>query len=479
MKRLIPTLMILAAVSLARAQDSTLREVKSELEALKESLQETKGIADKLAKIKVSGYLQLQWQHADSNGIGSVAGGNFPSASNQRLQLRRGRLKTAYDAGTSQYILELEVLPSGVSLKDAEIVLLEPWLKTFALFGGVMDRPFGFEIMYSSSAHEAPERTRVYQTVFPGEKDLGLKLEINPNENMGFLNHLNFKGGLFTGTAGGSTPGNAVAVAPAKAVVRDSTGAPTKDTVVANLPTGKTAPASNGDEIDSSLDFIGRLGFKAPFNDLNLEFDGGISMYLGKSYSGNDTVYQMQGETALVPTAGNKNKAFDRQAFGVDAQIYYDIPFLGGMSLRGEYLQGTMPGTLGSSKNYGTSGSAAGTDYPGSYMATRNFMGWYASWIQNFGKKFQTVVKYDVYDPNTDVEGSAVGTPAGGKLSVQDLAFQTFGLGLIYYWDANLRFTGYYDIVTNEEAGGTTGVNANWLNDLSDNVLTFRAQVKF
>ena len=462
------------------AVDERLTNLKGQVDGINEDYLETKGTVNKLAKIKVSGYLQLQWQHADSNGIGSVAGGNFPGNSNQRMQLRRGRLKTTYDAGLSQYMLELEVVPSGVSLKDAEAVITEPWLKTFTLGAGVMDRPFGFEIPYSSSAHEAPERTRVFQTVFPGEKDLGARLEINPTEKMGLLQYLNFKGGVFTGTSSASTPSNAVNVVPTRVIITDSLGK--KDTTVANLPNGKTAAPSNGDEIDSTVDIIGRLGFKAPFNELNLAIDGGVSFYAGKSLSTNDTVYADSSGIALIPTKGNKNKTFARNAYGVDMQLYYDIPVIGGLSLRGEYLTGQMPGTVASSKPFGSSGSATGIDFPNSYMAIRKFAGYYVSWIQNVGSKVQTVVKYDVYDPNTKVSGSTVGLPGTGRLGKEDLKYTTIGAGVLYYWDENVRFTAYYDKVTNEKVAGTVAPASSlypYTKDLKDNVFTLRMQVKF
>ncbi len=474
----------------AKPVDEEFTKLKGTVEGLNESYTDTKNTVDKLSKLKVGGYIQAQWQHADSNGISSAAGGNFPGSSNQRLQIRRGRLKTSYDAGTSQYVLEFEVLPSGVSMKDAEIILNEPWLKTFSLTAGLMDRPFGFEIPYSSSAHEAPERTRVYQTVFPGEKDLGVKLEMNPGDDMGFLKYFNLKGGLYTGTAGGSTPTNPVSLTSTKLVVKDSLGKAIKDTVTANIPNGKTAAASNGDEVDSTMDFIGRIGFKAPFQELGLAIDGGYSVYLGQSMSGNDTVYQLSGTNSLA-TTGNKNKKFDRQVFGADLQAYYDLPYVGGLSIRGEYLMGTMPGTIASSKNYGSSGAAVGNDFPKSYMVMRNFSGWYVSWIQNLGSKFQTVVKYDVYDPNSDVKGSAVGLAANGALNEQDLQYQTLGMGLIYYWDANVKITAYYDMVTNEKTNSATpdfldaptnkkpNSLALYKKDLSDNVFTLRLQVKF
>ncbi len=461
----------------APTENEEFTKLKGTVDGLGESYLETKTTVDKLAKLKIGGYIQAQWQHADSNGIANVAGGTFPGTSNQRLQIRRGRLKFTYDATTSQYIAEFEILPSGVSLKDAEIILLEPWLKTFTLTAGIMDRPFGYEVGYSSSAHETPERSRLAQTVFPGEKDLGVKLEINPPESMGLLSMFSLKAGFYTGTAGGSTPGNSVQLVPTKVVVRDSALKATKDTVLVNLANGKTALAANGDEVDSTLDFIGRFGFKLPFNDLNLAIDGGASVYYGNSLSGNDSLYNENGGLST----GNKNKQVVREAYGVDAQIYYDIPVIGGICVRGEYVQGTMPGTVASNKPYGTAGTSVGPDFPNAYMQNRSFNGWYATAVQNIGRKFQAVVRYDVFDPNTAVSGDDVGKDATLKLGTQDLAYNTLGLGLVYYWDTNFKFTAFYDMVTNETVNGGAAAPglAAWKNDLNDNVVTLRGQMKF
>jgi hypothetical protein len=431
--------------------------LKGQVESLNEGYLVTKTTVDKLAKIKVSGYIQAQWQYADSNGaaMGTMAGGGFPANSNQRLQVRRARLKTVYDNVTSQYVLELEARPSGVSLKDVEIILNEPWLKTFSLAMGLMDRPFGFEVGYSSSAHEAPERTRLYQTMFKDEKDLGVKLEANPTEQMGLLQYFNFKGGLYTGTAGYN--------------------------------------GGTGDEIDSTLDVIARLGTKVPVYALNLAVDGGVSLYSGKSLNLSDSAYTMS-DTGFALSRGNNKQRFDRNAYGLDAQVYYTIPLigdlLGGTSLRGEYVWGRTPGTLAANGPYGATGA-------GTPIAVRDFSGWYVTLLQNLGEHAQAVVKYDEFDPNTKVKGDEILGLADGKnrynLGPADLKYKTLGLGLIYYWTETVRLSAYYDMVTNETVNGATP--ATFLNgtpatakahplyaytaDLKDNVLTARVQVKF
>ena len=178
--------------------EEQIAEVKGSVEGMNETLLEMKSVLDALKKIKISGYIQAQFQSAESDGANSVyQGGVFPSTTHNRFMIRRGRIKFNYDNDLTQYVLQLDATERGVSLKDAYISIKDPWLKTFGLTGGVFDRPFGFEISYSSSMRESPERSRLFQTLFPGERDLGAKLEITPQD--GFFSFLNFKGGLFTG----------------------------------------------------------------------------------------------------------------------------------------------------------------------------------------------------------------------------------------------------------------------------------------
>ncbi len=74
-----------------------------------------------------------------------------------------------------------------MSIKDAYLRFSAPWLKNaVALKGGVYDRPFGFEISYSSSSRESPERSRIFQVLFPGERDLGFGLELQGPEAIPF-----------------------------------------------------------------------------------------------------------------------------------------------------------------------------------------------------------------------------------------------------------------------------------------------------
>src|SRR5882672_6528745 len=53
-------------------------------------------------KLKINGWVQAQYQVADTVGAASVAGGNFPANSNNRFILRRGRIKFTYEHSFAQ-----------------------------------------------------------------------------------------------------------------------------------------------------------------------------------------------------------------------------------------------------------------------------------------------------------------------------------------------------------------------------------------
>ena len=416
--------------------EEQIAEVKGSVEGINETVLEMKSVLDALKKIKISGYIQAQFQSAETDGANSVyQGGVFPSTTHNRFMIRRGRIKFNYDNDLTQYVLQLDATERGVSLKDAYVSIKDPWLRTFGFTGGVFDRPFGFEISYSSSMRESPERSRIFQTLFPGERDLGAKLEITPQD--GFFSFLNFKGGLFTGN--GVNP-----------------------------------------ETDNAKDFIGRLGFQFPFYEENLSIDGGVSGYFGQvriddTRLVNNAAVITKAYTVNSPTSfsvDSTSKYWDRNYIGPDLEIYYDLPILGGFSLRGEYIQGKNPGTQNANLPY----RALNGDL---YM--RNFYGYYLSYVQNIGLSHQFIFKYDVLDPNKDVVGSEIGLPANTRLTSADVKYTTIGLGWVYHWDSNVKFVLYYDMITNEKIAQSSTVSslAPFKEDLKDDVVTFRMQYRF
>jgi hypothetical protein len=409
----------------AKTTDERVADLEGKVEGINEGTAEMKSVVDALRKIKLTGYIQAQYQWAEAPGAKSFAGGDFPSTANSRFTIRRGRLKVNYDNTLTQYVLQVDATERGLVLKDAYVSVKEPWLQTFGLTAGVFNRPFGFEISYSSSNRESPERTRLFQTLFPGERDLGAKIEVMPTRGWG--QYFNFQGGWFAG--------NGVAA-----------------------------------ETDSKKDFIGRIGFQIPITSRNLAIDGGFSTYQGAvRLDDGKSAFVLDSPTNFGTVASRRY--FDRDYYGADLQLYYDLPVIGGFSFRTEYIQGKQPGTATSSNGYRVGNGDL-------YM--RDFKGYYFWYVQNIREKNQFVIKYDVYDPNRDVKGANIGLPANAKLSAADLRYNTFGIGWVYHWDANVKFTAYYDFVSNEKANPAgVGALAPFRGDVKDDVLTLRVQYKF
>lgn len=477
-----------------------LSNVKADLEGHKEGYLETKNTVDKLSKISISGYTQFQYRYAtdtvaNSNfNIGEFQGGSLPASKinnanatdvNGIFQIRRARLKVSYKGDQTAASATLEMLPQGVSLKDLQMSYKEPWLKSVGLKAGIFDRPFGHEISYSSSAREVLERSRGTQILMPGERDLGVSLFLEADDNApAILQHLDFKAGLFSGNGGTSV------------------------------------------ELDDKKDFIGRVGLKLPWESAGLAFDAGVSSYIGSSHTNFDTVFTLVNKQWTKKSLDVNAHDLTRQYTGVDAQFYYDMPFLGGLSLKGEYVWGKQPGTSKSSvavRPYDfddvsanevkavtgvnatldadkdvsavttVTGSAASYAFSKPlYAYEREFASYYLWLTQNLGSKFQASVRYDVFDPNTAVAEGDFKAVADSKdpkkmssksLTAADLAYSTLSTGLAYHITANMRFGVYYDVVQNEkvakaDANGLV-INKYLVNDLKDNILSFRLQYKF
>ncbi len=153
----------------------TPEEVAAQVEAQGEALTETRNTVEILNRLKITGYIQAQFVDDERSRDELVSGG---TRNLDQFSIRRGRVKFTYQATpTSKFVIQPDITSSGVVLKDGYVELTEPWTAwKHTLTAGQFNWPFGFEIMYSSSQREVPERSRVYRTLFPGERDRGIML---------------------------------------------------------------------------------------------------------------------------------------------------------------------------------------------------------------------------------------------------------------------------------------------------------------
>lgn len=384
---------------------------------------------EKGGQLKITGYLQAQWQLAQQKGIDAFGdGGSFGENSDNRFMLRRGRVKFTYDLGVMQVVFQPDFSEKGVKVRDAYIKLTAP-SQVIGGQVGIFDRPFGYEIGYSSSYRETPERSRVYLSLFPNERDLGAMLSLSGRKGT-FMSRFMLNGGLFNG--------NGV-----------------------------------GEETDSRKDFIGRLAYLHTYK--TGRWGAAFSYYNGGVLNPVNEKYKFVKDRGFVKQEGVQGEYSKRQYFGFAAQVSQQWA-AGTTHVRAEYLWGKQPGTQNKNADPGGTSFGAGSDP----LYLRSFRGAYVYFIQDIGKsKHSLVFKYDNYDPNTKIGADRIGRLPG--TGAADVAYNTYGVGYMFRWNKYLTLSAYYDMVSNEKCPGLANDNPlkDYARNIKDNVLTLRIQAKF
>jgi hypothetical protein len=376
--------------------------------------------------IKITGYFQTQFQHAQSQGISSFSGGDFAENSDNRFIIRRGRIKIDRVDKYSSIVFQIDATQDRINLMDGFIQLQEPNYKQLRLTAGLFNRPFGYSIVYSSGYRDFPERARVFQTLMPRERDIGAMLSWQP---LPFIN------------------GDLAAVNGSGLYARD---------------------------YDSQKDIIGNLSFK--FDSLankKLQLGLGGSFYKGSVRNNTDSYYTPNASGFDKNTAATfEGKNLKRNYFGGNVQLQYQHPF-GIATLKAEYVKGTQPGVAASSSVKGTLASQSFTTQPATDLYLRDFTGCYIWFTQQILKsKFNVLLAYDFYDPNSKISESEIGllnnTTAG------DIKFNTLGYGLTYMFNTRVKFTAYNEHVSNDPTQ-----LEDYTADIKDDVLTLRLQYRW
>jgi hypothetical protein len=395
------------------------------------------GIYKKFDHIRISGYMQPQFQAAQAKGLKNFSGGDFPTNVNNRFMLRRGRIRFDYihfaqKKGPSvQFVFQFDGTERGVVIRDFWGRLLENKYSLFALSMGMFARPFSYELNLSSSDRESPERGRMSQILMKTERDLGAMISFEPRKKDHPLRYLKIDAGLFNGQ-------------------------------------GLAATA----DFDSHKDLISRVSLKPYPVSKTITLSAGASYLNGGLLQNTKYVYHSSnnsfGKTFIVDsTATNSGKIAPRIYYGADMQVKIKNKF-GFTELRAEYMFGTQTATAANSETP----AALLTGTEGHYI--RKFNGAYFYLLQHiFNEHHQLAVKYDWYDPNTKVKNNDIGKP-GTVLNATDLKYSTLGFGYIYYMNENLKLVLWYDKITNEKTQLPP-----YTKDVKDNIFTCRLQFRF
>ncbi|MEN9523627.1 MAG: hypothetical protein RL065_2004 [Bacteroidota bacterium] len=396
-----------------------------------------------LKRIKIEAYIQAQYQIAEANGAKSFEGGNFAEGVDKRFMLRRGRFRLTYEHNNFKLFMQPNLSENGIQLMDFWGKIKDNKWNSFGLQMGLMNRPFGYEIGYSSMTRETPERGRMSQSIFPSERDLGAMVMYEPL-SASRMHWLKIEAGIYNGTG----TANPIDIATKGA----------------------------GPDFDYKKDFIGHFILKNSYFGERLKISGGASYYNGGIVQANKFVYSMStnsdGESifAVDSSTNNKGKIAKKEYMGADFQASYD--WKGGLTtIRAEYIQGVQP----SSKSDSRTSPVA----PSAETVNRNFNGAYFYFVQNIAhSKHNIVVKYDWYDPNTKISGMELtAKDSKGKstnITATDINYKTLGLGYLYTLNEHVKLMLYFAYVENENTK-----LAGYTSNLKDNVFTARVQYKF
>ena len=136
----------------------------------------------RIDKIRLSGYIQARYQSFENASEAANPGGPGVAVrgpATDGFTLRRVRFTLA--ARPTDKIgarIQLDAAGAAVATRDAWVDYFfsgNPATGYTATLGQ-MKYPFGFEVVQSSSVREAPERARVTNFFFPGERDRGFKI---------------------------------------------------------------------------------------------------------------------------------------------------------------------------------------------------------------------------------------------------------------------------------------------------------------
>jgi hypothetical protein len=270
-------------------------------------------------------------------------------------------------------------------VKDAYAVVNIPKLKDFTLWAGQMNRP-DYEVEYSSSQREVLERSRVIRAIYPGEREIGVKLEYN-GSTIPLKFQLMAMNGNFTGT--------------------------------------------QAKDVDSKKDIMGRLVYSIKLPGAGVGIDLGANGYFGGNLA--KTNKYVKNSDGTLDSLDNVWRYLDKNWIGGEVQIFADV--LGGLAIKGEYIAGinSTPSTVAA-----TATMAQMKASPSTY---NNFSGYYLYFIKNIGPKNQFVAKYDYYDPNTKLSSDAAGN---------SIYYKTWTIAWQYYLNDNIRISLNYEMPENE-----------------------------
>jgi hypothetical protein len=377
------------------ALDARLSAVETKAAGTEETVGALQSTVDGLKKIKVGGFVQGRYEyHQDA------LDGTSKYKSENRFYVRHGYLGARYEGKNAEYFLQIDANNNdGVVLKDAEATFVDTWTPFhLRVTLGQFKIPFGYEILQSDADREMPERATVITTLFPGDRDRGLRLQ-------GAYEMLRLNVALVNGASFGQ-----------------------KD------PSNYFGVTQNGYDPNGFKTIVGRLGADLGF------LVGGFSWMWGRTL---DTKF---GALDVIDTSSTAGKllpdtytSFSQTRLAGDVQGYVDVPELGGLAIKGEMIWAHK-----TNRAYDLAKANS--------CLNSQSLGWMITVVQNIGPYLGVALRLDQFDPllSSTVDPKCYDTTVTPKPTAAIAARDTdrltrLGVALLAYGSANIKFTLSYE----------------------------------
>ena len=354
-----------------------------------------------------------------------------------RFNIKRARIRAALDReyitgavefdgnttnGPTARVLDAEASLRWPARSAGELPIIMATIGAFKI-------PFGFEVGQSDRDRLFLERSTAERAFFPGEYDLGARLQ-------GGWHALRYQFAVMNGEPAG-----------------ESTGFPGRDP-------------------NHQKDFVGRIGIEAPLVE-RLIVSAGVSALSGTGFHpgtpatkptiqwqdrNQDGIFQPTEVTETPGKAATPSANFTRQAVGFDLRLVGRLLSLGETTAYGElYLAKNLDRAILPADPKGI----AGRDL--------NELGGYFGITQEICRHGIVGFRYDYYNPDRDSTDTQL-----GFVVPQTFMYQTFAFTAALQAAAG-RLIVEYDINTNHQGRDANGLPAN----LKDNAVSLRGEVKF
>ncbi len=411
-------------------------EARLETEATRRAIEQTKVIHAGRLGISINGFVQadaVMWNQRSTDQLDPSTGNPINQT---RFLIRRARLRAELDYRWIAGALEFD--GNTVNGSQARIIGAEAsfvWrnrqlgLPPYLMFTiGLFKTPFGFEIQQSDKDRLFLERSNTEQALFPGEYDLGARLQ----------------GGW--------------------RFVRWQLAAMNGD------PLGEKA--FPGRDPNQSKDFVGRVGVDTRlFGRVQLaagfSADYGTGFHKGTAASkdtlvwrdsNEDGVVQLNEITVIRGQTASPSMNFGRYALGGDLELILNLPRLGELTVYGEIVAGN------------NIDRALQIADPIVKARDLRELGFYIAVTQELTQWGMVGLRYDRYDPDRDSNDLR-----GGVQVPLDSTYSTLAIAAAARYPGYGRLVLEYDHNTNPLGRRPDGTPTT----LASDALTLRAQVQF